>query len=133
MITTPAVFSIIERLVTPTLQINYGSPQATGAPTGGTSGIALSMGANRIYWKGIPIIADEKCPSGNLFTINENHLFLYTLDYTNDVVESSKEGFAFTGFKKSQNQNAIVGHLLWAGQLVGDSPRTMARRTGITS
>ena len=133
MATTPAVFSIIERLLTPTLQVNYGAAPATGAATGGQAGIGLSVGANRLWWRGIPIISDEKCTSGNLFTLNENHLFLYTLDYTNDVVESNKEGFAFTGFKKSQNQNAVVGHLLFAGQLVGDSPRTMARRTGITS
>lgn len=133
IVTTPAIFSIIERLLTPTLQVNYGAAPATGAATGGMNGIGLSVGANRMWWRGIPIIADEKCTSGNIFTLNTNHLFLYTLDYTNDVVESNKEGFAFSGFKKSQNQNAIVGHLLFAGQLVGDSPRTMARRTGVTS
>ena len=133
MVTTPAVFSIIERLVTPTLQVNYGAAPATGADTGGMNGIGLSFGANRLWWRGMPIIVDEKCTSGNIYTLNENHLFLYTLDYTNEVVESTKEGFAFTGFKKSQNQNAVVGHLLFAGQLVGDSPRTMARRTGVTS
>jgi len=133
MITTPAVFSIIERLVTPTLNVNYGTAPVTGANTGGTNGIGLSLGANRLWWRGMPIVADEKCPSGNIFTLNENHLFLYTLDYTSEVVESTKEGFAFTGFKKGQNQNAVVGHLLFAGQLVGDSPRTMARRTGVTS
>lgn len=133
IVTTPAVFSIIERLVTPTLQVNYGPAQSVGSPTGGNQGIGLALGANRLWWRGIPIIADEKCPAGNIFTLNENHLTLYTLDYTSDMVESSREGFGFTGFKKSQNQNAIVGHLLFAGQLVGDSPRTMARRTGVTS
>lgn len=133
IVTTPAVFSIIERLVTPTLQLNYGAAPAVGSATGGMGGIGLSFGANRLWWRGIPIVADEKCTSGNIFTLNLNHLFLYTLDYPSDVIESSKEGFAFTGFKKSQNQNAIVGHLLFAGQLVGDSPRTMARRTGVTS
>ncbi|MEB3215553.1 MAG: phage major capsid protein [Nostocales cyanobacterium 94392] len=133
MITTPAVFSIIERLTTPTLQVGYGRPQAVGAPTGANQGIALSVGANALYWRGIPILADERCTSGNIYTLNENHLFLYELNYTNELVESSKEGFAFTGFKKGQNQNAVVAHLLWAGQLVGDSPRTMARRTTVTS
>ena len=78
-------------------------------------------------------MADEKCTAGNIFTINERHLFLYQLDYSNETVEAAREGFAFTGFKKSGNQNAITGNLLFAGQLVGDSPRTMARRTGVTS
>lgn len=135
IITTPAVFSIIERLVTPTVNVSYGQVLPVGAPTGQAAGagIRLSYGVNALYWRGIPILADEKCTANNIFTLNENHLFLYELDYPNEMVDATKEGFAWTGWKKSQNQNAIVGHLLWAGQLVGDSPRTMARRTGVTS
>ena len=133
IVTTPAVFSIIERIVTPTVNVNYGQVLPQGSPTGGMEGIGLNYGVNRLFWRGIPIVADEKCTSGNIFTLNLNHLFLYTLDYTGEVVESTKEGFAFTGLKKSNNQNAVVGHLLFAGQLFGDSPRTMARRTGVTS
>jgi hypothetical protein len=133
IITTPAVFSIIERLVTPTLFINYNGPVSQGTPTGGRSGTAINWGVNALSWRGIPIISDEMATSGVIWTLNENHLFLYQLDYSAEMVESSKEGFAFTGFKKSQNQNAMVGHLLFAGQLYGDSPRTMARRTGVTS
>ena len=134
MITTPAVFSIIERLVTPTLYVNYNGPRGAAVAAGvGAGGTQLNYGATAITWRGIPIFADEKCTSGNIFTLNERHLFLYQLDYSNEMVETSKEGFAFTGFRKSQNQNVVTGNLLWAGQLVGDSPRTMARRTGVTS
>ena len=134
IITTPAVFSIIERLVTPTLYVNYNGPKGPAvAPGMGLGGTQLNYGATAITWRGIPIFADEKCTSGNIFTLNENHLFLYTLDYAPETVESTKEGFAFTGFRRSGNQTAIVAHLLWAGQLVGDSPRTMARRTAVTS
>src|SRR3990167_232469 len=136
IMTTPAVFSIIERLVTPTLYLNYSGPRgsnsgAPGAP--GVGGSSLNYGATSISWRGIPIIADEKATSGNIFTLNERHLMLYQLDYSSETVEAAREGFAFTGFKKSTNQNAVTGHLLFAGQLVGDSPRTMARRTAVTS
>ena len=136
ILTTPAVFSIIERLVTPTLYINYNGPRGSnsGAPgSPGVGGSTLNYGATALSWRGIPILADEKCTSGNIFTINERHLFLYQLDYSNEMVEASREGFAFTGFRKSNTQNAVTGNLLFAGQLVGDSPRTMARRTGVTS
>lgn len=134
IITSPAVFSIIERLVTPTVNINYNQSFPMGAPTGtGEGGIKLNYGVNALSYRGIPIVADEKCTAGNIFTLNENHLHLYELDYSSETVDATKEGFAWTGWKKSQNQNAIVGHLLFAGQLVGDSPRTMARRTGVTS
>lgn len=133
--TTPAIFSIIERLVTPTLYLNYNGPRGSGNATGQLAGGGnnLNYGATSISWRGIPIYADEKCTAGNIFTLNLNHLFLYELDYSSTTVETSKEGFAFTGFKKSQNQNAVVGNLLWAGQLWGDSPRMHARRTGVTS
>src|SRR3990167_2087132 len=135
IITTPAVFSIIERLVTPTLYVNYNGPRGSGSAVGtpGSGGNSLNYGASSISWRGAPIFADEKCTSGNIFTINEKHLFLYQLDYSSETVEASREGFAFTGFKKRGNQNAVVGHLLFAGQLYGDSPRTMARRTAVTS
>lgn len=135
IVTTPAIFSIIERLVTPTLQMNYNNPGRGSAVAAGIGegGNSLNFGATSLSWRGIPIIADEMAPAGSIFTLNERHLFLYTLQYSPETVEASREGFAFTGFKKSQNQNAVVGQLLWAGQLVGDSPRTMARRTGVTS
>jgi len=134
IVTTPAVFSIIERLVTPTLYMNYNGPSSSaGTAAGERSGNALNFGATQLSWRGMPIIQDEMCTSGNIWTLNTNHLHLYQLDYTPEVAEFSKEGFAFTGFKKSQNQAAVVGHLLWAGQLWGDAPRTHARRTGVTS
>lgn len=132
--TTPAVFSIIERLVTPTLYINYNGPSSgQGTPAGERSGNSLNYGATSISWRGIPIYADEMCPAANIFTLNFKHLTLYQLDYPSELVTDSREGFGFTGFKKSQNQNAITGQLLWAGQLWGDSPRTHARRTTVTS
>lgn len=132
-ITTPAIWTIIEALITPTsnMEINKAYPRLT--PTGGAEGIVANYGYNAIYYRGVPIISDEKCTSGNLYLLNENHINLYLIDHDPLFVESTKQGFGWTGWKKSQNQNAIVGQLLFAGQLVGDSPRTMSRRTGITS
>ena len=133
MITTPAVFSIIERLVTPTVNVSYGQSFPTKAPVGESQGIKLFYGVNALYWRGIPILSDEKCTAANIWTINTKHLFLYELEHDASMVEAQREGFAWTGFRKSNNQLASVGWLIWAGQLVGDSPRTMARRTGVTS
>ena len=134
IITTPAVFSIMERLITPTVNVNY-SQSFPMAPAGQTvgAGNSLYLGINSFFYRGTPVLADEKCTAANIWTLNTKHLTLYEMDYTGELVESTKEGFAWTGWKRSVNQNAIVGHILWAGQLVGDSPRTMARRTGVTS
>lgn len=132
-ITTPAVWTIIEALITPTTNIEVGKAYAKLTPTGEEKGISANRGFNAIYYRGVPIISDEKCTSGNLFFLNENHMWMYQIDHDSMFTEGSKEGFGWTGWKKSQNQNAIIGQLLFAGQLVADSPRTMSRRTGITS
>ena len=132
-ITTPAVWTIVEALLTPTYNFDFNRKYPTGVSTGGEGGIRGSAGLNAIFYRGVPVISDEKCTAGNIFTLNENHLYLYQIDHDPLFTESSKEGFGWTGWKKSQNQNAIVGQLLFAGQLVGDSPRTMARRTGVTT
>ena len=132
-VTTPAVWTIIEALITPTWNTNINGSYPRGAETGAMTGVSGTAGLNSIYYRGVPIISDEKCTAGNLYFLNENHLSLYQIDHDPMFVESSREGFAWTGWKKSQNQNAIVGQLLFAGQVVGDSPRTMSRRTAITS
>lgn len=133
MFTTPAVFSIIERLVTPTVNVNYNQALPRLAPTGVGQGIQLNYGVNNLFYRGVPIFADEKCTANNIWTLNENHMFLYQISHDPLFVDAAREGFGWTGWKKSANQDAIVGQLLWAGQLVGDSPRTMARRTAVTS
>ena len=133
-VTTPAVWSLIERLITPTVNVDIGrTPSQLMAVGQGEGGVALNLGVNAIHFRGVPIIADDNCTSGNLYLLNETHLFLYEIDHDPMFVSGSKEGFAWTGWKKSINQNAITSQILWAGQLVGDSPRTMSRRTGVTS
>lgn len=139
MVTTPAVFSIYEALLTPTVshqfsQNDYRLVQNTGGvgssivKIGGV--VAAGQGFRALTFRGIPFIADEKCTAAELYTINERHLKFYTINRPN---QSIRNGFSWTGFKEAINQDATVGQLLWAGQLIADAPRTMARRTGITT
>lgn len=132
-VTTPAIWTIMEALLTLTYNVEINKPYPKLTPTGGQAGVSGSAGLNAIFYRGVPIISDEKAIAGNFYFINENHLWLYLIDHDPLFVQGTQEGFGWTGWKKSQNQNAIVSQLLWAGQLVGDSPRTMSRRTGITS
>jgi len=134
IVTTPAVFSIYEALLTPTVshQFSMNDFRMTGdgmAKVGGA--IAANQGFRALTFRGVPVVADEKCTSGNIYTLNENHLFFYTLP--NVQHKSDKSGFAWTGWKEPVNQDAVVGQLLWYGQLTTDSPRAHARRTGVTS
>ena len=133
IVTTPAVFTFYEALLTPTVshQFSMNDFRMTSdgmVKVGGT--VAANQGFRALTFRGIPVVADEKCTSGNIYTLNENHLFFYQIP---QVGRQIKDGFAWTGFKEPANQDAVVGQLLWYGQLVGDSPRTHARRTGVTS
>jgi hypothetical protein len=133
MVSTPAVFSIYEALLTPTVshQFSMNDFRATSegiVRVGGT--VAANQGFRALTFRGIPFIADEKCTSGNIYTLNENHLSFYSIP---QVGRSIKNEFAWTGFKEPANQDATTGQLLWYGQLICDSPRTQARRTGVTS
>jgi len=132
-ITTPAVWTLLEALITPTWNFNINQSYPMQTPTGGAAGTMGTAGLNAINFRGVPIFSDETCTAANLYFLNENHLFLYQIAHDPLFVEGSKEGFAWTGWKKGINQNAIVGQILFAGQLVGDSPRTMSRRTAITT
>lgn len=134
MICPPAVFSIYEALLTPTVshQFSMNDFRMTGegiAKVGGT--LAANQGFRALTFRGIPVVADEKCTAQNLYTLNENHLKFYTIPRGD--VGALKSGFGWTGFREGFNQDAVNGLLLWAGQLISDSPRTMARRTGISS
>ena len=133
MVSTPGVFTIYEALLTPTVshQFSMNDFRMTEdgmARVGGT--IAANQGFRALTFRGIPLVSDEKCTSGNIYTLNENHLFFYVLPNPGREV---KNGFAWTGWKEPANQDAGVGHLLRYGQFLTDAPRTHARRTGVTS
>lgn len=133
IVTTPTVFTIYEALLTPTVshQFSMNDFRMTEdgmAKVGGT--LAANQGFRALTFRGVPVVGDEKATSGNIFTLNEKHLFFYVIP---QVDREIKAGFGWTGFKEPANQDAVVGQLLWYGQLVCDAPRTQARRTGVTS
>ena len=137
----PAVFTIYEALLTPTVSHQYSANdfrltgagfQKLGADVLSKMGHdpAANQGFRALTFRGIPIVADEKCTAQNLYFLNENHFDLFK---GNPPYNEVKEGFSWTGFKVPTNQDAFVGQLLWYAQLVNDSPRHSSRRTGISS
>jgi hypothetical protein len=133
MVTTPAVFTIYEALLTPTTSHMYSMNDfrltADGlVRIGGT--VAANQGFRALTFRGIPFVADARCPSGHIFTLNENHISFYVIPQPEREVRA---GFAWTGWKEPVNQDAIIGQLLWYGQLVCDSPTRNALRTDVTS
>ena len=135
MLTTPAVFTIIEALYTPTIATNFNPTQRFRMTSAGieNAGIVGNHGFTGLAWRGVPIVSDDKCTSGNIFTLNTNYLDLYEATPDSNFVRTTSQGFGMTGWKPSINQDAITAQLIWYGQLVGTQPRKHARRTGVTS
>jgi len=136
-VTTSAVFSIYEALLTQNSR--YTMPMApqrfslTAAGMVSGTGVNGNAGFTGLMFRGMPIIIDDKCTAGNLYMINENYLSLYEMPVAPDFVTGTHEGFGWTGWKKSINQDVIVSQLLWYGQLIGVEPRKNSRRVSITS
>lgn len=132
-VTTPAVFTFYEALLTPTVshQFSQNDFRMTSdgmAKVGGA--LAANQGFRATTFRGVPVVADPKCTADNIFGIAEPHLNFYVM---NQPGRQTKNGFGWTGWKEPVNQDAVVGHLLWYGQLIGDAPRLNTRRTGVTS
>lgn len=136
IVTTPAVFTIYEALLSPTVSHQFSMNDfrmtADGmARVGGA--LAANQGFRALSFRGVPVVADEKCTTGNIFTLNENHMSFMTIPQTLPGRRAVKGGFYATEWKEPANQDAVVMELLWYGQLTSDSPRSHARRTGVTS
>lgn len=149
MATTPAIWTAYEALLQPTVQAGYatnGYPQVTR--TGKVSSVnALrgDIGFDSVFFRGVPMVEDEKCTSQKLFMINDDHFYFAGLDLPMyekfNTSESNVKGpqalpiprgFNWSGMLRSVNQPAEVGHLYYVGNFVADDPRRLGQLTGIT-
>ena len=80
-------------------------------------------GFTAINFNGAAVVVDSKPASGNLWLLNTDTFKL--------IIHRDRD-FVFTGFQKPSNQDALVGQILFAGQLVCQSPRLNTRMTGLT-
>lgn len=69
------------------------------------------------------MVVDSKPTTGSVFGLNTKSIKL--------VVHRDRD-FHFTGFKIPINQDAIVGQILWAGNLVVPSPRLNFQMRNLT-
>jgi len=90
------------------------------------------IGFDTIFFRGIPVVADEKCTDGRVWVLNEKHLWFARLDHPKYPAKQNQYGFAWTGLKEPTNQDASVGQFLLYGNLVGDARRTHAYMTSKT-
>ena len=135
LLTTPAIFNIYEALMDQDVRYSlsfsgYDQIYGKGMPRK-NGNLAQGQGFNSLYFRGIPMVADEKCTTGRLYTLNENHIFFKTFS-KHPNHSAQKNGFFWTGLKEPVNQDGNVGQFLWYGNLASDGPKFSALRYAIT-
>lgn len=149
-VTTEAVFSLYEQLLQPQERIakDVSLMRSPGGSMGkpGDASYVIGTGATGLFYKGFPILADEKCTSGVLFFLNEDFLHWYALPmygtmpikYSpveiigNDYSQNMGMGFSWTDWIKPTNSAAYISHVYVGGEFLTDNPKRHGKLTGIT-
>lgn len=144
-----AIFALYESLLQPQERIAKTVDVMKGRNRGLNSGSGLvgGTGFTGLFYKGFPILADEKSTSGVLYFVNEDFLDWYALPMAmteaakfrstdiegNDYSEVQGLGFSWSGWIKPTNSASIVGHVYLGGELISTNPKRHSKLTGITS
>lgn len=160
IVTTKAIWNLYESLLQPTVRAEYSSIGYPALSLRG-NGIARSRaelkgaaGFTSLSYRGIPVIADEACPAGVMYFLNERYLdwrgrtivpskyagVLEKVSLTGNTMEGvaaeikapSDAGWFFQKMQMMPNQAGMVGRFYVIGQLVGSQPRRQGKLTGIT-
>lgn len=152
-LTTKAIWSTYESLLTPTVRANFstaGYPKMNawgGVPT--NSGLGADQGFVYLSFRGCPIAKDEQVPSGKFFITNTKNFGFVGFDYqddtimtanfkqTSDAVPSgvpgnvkSTRGFQFRKMMSPVDQLTKVGYLIYAGNFVATQCRLQGQLSG---
>ena len=148
--TTEAIFALYEQLLQPQERIakTVGMMKDSGLRglNSGTGNIG-GTGFTGLFYKGFPILADEKSTSGILYFVNEDFLDFYALPVArttpikyrsqdiegNDYSEVQGLGFSWSDWVIPTNSASIVGHIYLGGEFISQNPKRHAKLTGIIS
>ena len=139
MLTTEAVWDFISALFTSVSNERNANDSTGGLIKGAIAGIAGEAGYTSLYYKGVPIIADESCPTGHIFCLNTKTWEFATVDGlvgTSPVMIGSSEiegqydvnteksyGFHLTPMQKALDQYGFMSQILLMGNLICKNPR----------
>lgn len=155
IVTTETNWDLLESLFTPTTQANYDSLSRVQITTYSKPGITFESqdslkghyGFEALRWRGIPVVADEKATSQNMFFLNEDYLHWYNLKgvslqsyemqrpNVDSVYSEYKKMYPiqWSGFQKPSNQYAQIGQFIALGNVISGSTRRHGKATGITT
>ncbi|KKN56843.1 hypothetical protein LCGC14_0568250 [marine sediment metagenome] len=148
IVTTEAVWSFYEQLLQPTVRAGYdagGFAQVTKTGTAQNRGaLKGEIGFDALWYRGVPMVKDEKCTAGYMYFLNENYLGWYNLPHPDNKMQSGSsmiEGYyaeegpkpiSWTGLKDPINQDAVIGQFILYGELVNRNPNRSSVMQGIT-
>lgn len=144
------IFALYEQLLQPQERIAKDvSMIKDGSSMGkvGGPGLVGGTGFTGLYFKGFPILADEKATSGVLYFVNEDFIDWYGLPMAttqpvkfrsqdidgNDYSNVEGLGFSWTDWIKPTNSASVVSHIYLGGELISQNPKRHGKLTGITS
>lgn len=135
--TTESIYNFYSQLLRPQERIMKN--------VGTTKGVKGGSGFEGIEYQGKAILADEKCPSGIMYALNENYIDWYGLPMFgaksvsyknqlkgNDYPSPMGLGFSWSDWIKPANAATVVGHIYFGGQYITTNPKRSGKLTGIT-
>jgi hypothetical protein len=149
------VWSLYEGLHTPTVRANY-SNMGTGEFIDGSTAVqqsvkasngqAMGSGAISLDYRGKPFVRDQKCPSGDIFLLNENWFQFRSLPLqglnivatTESVTTGAYDNYKVSAMQFRQplmpvNQLAEVGIFVMYGDLLCTNPNRNGLLYNITT
>lgn len=154
IVTTETNWDLLESLYTPTIQSTYQSLSAVQITAYSKPGQAFKdqdslkgqYGFEALYWRGVPIVADEKCDTGSMYFLNEEYLNWYNLTgvgLTNYQVSNANVDSVYSelkatypiqwsGMEKPYNQYAQIGQFFALGNILSGSTRRHGKQINIT-
>ena len=143
------IFSLYEQLLQPQERIakDVSMMKAGGNMGKIGQGMIGGTGFTGLFYKGFPILADEKSTSGVLYFVNEDFIDWYALPMAmtspikyrsqdiegNDYSDVTGLGFSWSDWIKPTNAASVVGHIYLGGELISQNPKRHGKLTGITS
>lgn len=152
LLTTKTNWAYVEKLVETKSRGNYDTSRGNLRVTPYTQmGVAMAaeqvgmLGYESYYFRGIPVVKDDQCPTGLLYTLNENHLefvssqiaYCNSVKMSQEVTKGALEEVVTTAWQVSNEAKPVNGlgdvrQIAMYGNFVNRNPRRSGVITGIT-
>ena len=153
IVTDETTWGYYEQLLQPMVVANYNaegfSQVVADGVVKGRGALKGEAGFDALWYRGTPVVKDEKCTSGYMYFLNEKYLHFYALPhpdgqmvgpssktiegvYSNPENRSKLSAFHWTGWKRPVNQDAMIGQFIVYGDIINRNPNRSGVLRGIT-